>query len=108
MKQDHGETVLAFSARALGKARNRELKVQCSHGDFVNYSEEMVKHIVLAGMCDDKVKRKVLSTADIDDKSLNQTIAIIKTEENGMSLNKYRCNFITSRCHRYEEANSAF
>ena len=81
MKQDHGETVLAFSSRALGKARNCKLVVRCPHGDDVDYSEGMVKQVVLAGMCDDEIKRKVLSTAGIDDKSLNDTIAIIEMEE---------------------------
>jgi hypothetical protein len=41
----------------------------------------MVKQVVLAGMCDDEIKRQVLSTAGIDDKSLNDTIAIIEMEE---------------------------
>ena len=81
MKQDHGETVLAFSSRALGKARNCKLTVRCPHDADVDYSEQMVKQVVLAGMCDDEIKRKVLSTDGIDDKSLNDTIAIIETEE---------------------------
>ena len=81
MKQDHGETVLVFSSRALGKARNCKLTVQCPHNASVDYSEEMVKQVVLAGMYDDDIKRKVLSTLDIDNKSLNETIAIIETEE---------------------------
>ena len=81
MKQDHGETVLAFSSRALGKARNCKLTVRCPHNADVDYSEDMVKQVVLAGMSDDEIKRKVLSTAGIDDKSLNDTIAIIEMEE---------------------------
>ena len=81
MKQDHGETVLSFSSRALGKARNCKLTVRCPHNADVDYSEEMVKQVVLAGMSDDEIKRKVLSTAGIDDKSLNDTISIIETEE---------------------------
>ena len=81
MKQDHGETILAFASRALGKARNCKLTVRCPHETYVDYSEEMVKQVVLAGMYDDEIKRKVLSTAGIDDKSLNDTIAIIETEE---------------------------
>ena len=89
MKQDHGDTILSFSARVLGKARNCKLKVQCSHGDSVDYSEEMVKHVVLAGMYDDEIKRKILSTSDIDNKSLNETIAIIDTEKMAShSMNK--------------------
>ena len=83
MKQDHGETVLAFSSRALGKARNCKFTVACPHGDKTphDYCEDMVKHIVLAGMYDEEIKRKVLSTSKIDDKTLNETIAIIETEE---------------------------
>ena len=73
--------MLAFASRALGKARNCKLTVHCSHNTDVDYSEEMVKQVVLAGMSDDEIKRKVLSTAGIDDKSLNDTIAIIETEE---------------------------
>ena len=81
MKQNHGETVLVFSSRALGKARNCKLTVRCPHNADVDYSEDMVKQVVLAGMCDNEIKRKVLSTAGIDDKSLNDTIAIIEMEE---------------------------
>ena len=81
MKQDHGETVLAFSSRALGKARNCKLTVRCPHNTDVDYSEDMVKQVVLAGMSDDEIKRKVLSTPGIDDMSLNDTIAIIEMEE---------------------------
>ena len=38
-------TVLPFSSMALGKARNCILKVQCSCADFLDSSEEMVKHV---------------------------------------------------------------
>lgn len=81
MKQDHGETILAFVSRALGKARNCKLTVKCPHDVDVDYSEELVKQVVLAGVFDDDIKRKVLSTPGIDAKSLNDTIAIIETEE---------------------------
>ena len=81
MKQDHGETVLSFASRALGKARNCKLSVKCPHGTAVDYSEEIVKQVVLAGMSDDEIKRKVLGAVGIDEKSLNDTIAFIETEE---------------------------
>ena len=89
MKQDHGENVLAFASRALGKARNCKLTVRCPTcftppnpiTTNVDYSEEMVKQVVLAGAFDKEIKRKVLGTADIDVKSLNATTAIIETEE---------------------------
>ena len=45
--------------------------------------------LVLARMYDNEIKGKVLSTADIDNKSLNETIAIIETEKMASrSMNK--------------------
>ena len=81
MKQDHGETILAFSSRAMGKARNCKLSVKCTCNADVDYSEQMVKQVLLAGMYDDDIKRKALSTVGIDNKSLKDTIAIVETEE---------------------------
>ena len=70
MKQDHEENIIAFASRALGKARNCKLVVKCPHDSNVDYSEDIVKQVILAGMYDDEIKRKVLSTTGIDDKSL--------------------------------------
>ena len=39
------------------------------------------KHIILAGIHDEEIKRKVLSADSIDDKTLNETIALIEMEE---------------------------
>ena len=84
LKQDHGETILAFASKALGKARNCKLKVKCPQGHEADYSDDMVKQVILAGMYDDEIKRKVLSNTDLDKKSLNDTIKIIETEEKAL------------------------
>ncbi len=81
MKQDHGESILAFSSRTLGKARNCKLYVKCTCNANVDYNEQMVKQVLLAGMYDDDIKRKALSTVGVDNKSLNDTIANVETEE---------------------------
>ena len=47
----------------------------------MDYSEKTVKQVILAGMCDDKIMRKILSTTGRDHKSLNNTIALIETED---------------------------
>ena len=64
MKQDHDENVLAFASRALGKVRNCKLTVRCPTcfnppnpiTTCVDYSEKMVKQVVLAGMFDENEK----------------------------------------------------
>ena len=61
LKQDHGETILAFASKALGKARNCKLKVKCPQGHEADYSNDMLKQVILAGMYDDEIKRKVLT-----------------------------------------------
>ncbi len=37
--------------------------MRCPHNTDMDYSEEMVKQVMLAGMYDDEIKRKVLSTS---------------------------------------------
>ena len=71
----------------------------------MDYSEEMVEQVVLAGMYDDDIKRKVLSTIDIDNKSLNETVAIIETEE--MAFRSMITATVTSRRYQLQEAYSA-
>ena len=68
MKQDHGETALAFASRAKGKARNCKLSVKCSCDPpmDVDYTDQMVMQVVLAGMYDEEIRRKVLTMPDID------------------------------------------
>ena len=94
MKQDHEESIIAFASRALGKARNCKLVVKCPHDADVDYSEDVVKQVILAGMYDDDIKRKVLSTTGIDTKSLNDTIALVETEE--MASRSMNCGIVTS------------
>ena len=62
-------------------ARNYKLIMRCPRNADLDYSEDMVKQVVLAGVSDDEIKRKALSTAGIYDNSLNDTIAIIEMEE---------------------------
>ena len=66
MKQDHGETVLAFSSRAFGKASKWNFTVACAHGELHDYCEDKVKHTILAGMHDEEIERKLLSADSIE------------------------------------------
>ena len=54
---NHRETILAFASKALGKARNCKIKVKCLQGHNADYSKDMVKQVILAGMYDDEIKR---------------------------------------------------
>ena len=67
----------------MGKARNCKLKVKCPQGQDADYTEDMVKQLILAGMYDDEIK-KVISIFDLDTKSLNKTITMIEIEEKAL------------------------
>ena len=81
MKQDHGEGIRAFVARVRGKANICALEKACTCGTQVNYTDEVVKWVVLAGLSSPMVAREVLGTIDIDQKGFSDTISIIESKE---------------------------
>ena len=65
MRQEHTEPFAQFSARVRGKAMNGKFKksVTCSNGSCarlaeVDFTEEIVKMVVLTRLLDDDIKRK--------------------------------------------------
>ena len=85
MKQDHGENVIDFSSRVQKKAANcsfkRTGKCTCNANVEVDFTEDVVKQVVLAGLYESETKKKVLSQPEIDTKSLSEVTGVIETEE---------------------------
>ena len=48
---------------------------------FVSYAEEIVKQVVLVGLVDQEIKKDVLGTTGINDKSLAETLGLIEDKE---------------------------
>lgn len=44
----------------------------CNHS--VDYTDEIVKYVVISGIADEEIKKEVLGIPDLDTKSLNETI----------------------------------
>ena len=65
MKQDHSEKNLVFSSCALGKARNFQLTAVSQTMMMLTI---VSKQVVLAGICDEEIKHKVLTTDGNDEK----------------------------------------
>ena len=83
-KQDHGENAQAFYARVKGKAATCSYSVICSSGtctQVIDFTDVMVKDVVIAGLVDEEVKKDVLGWTDLDNKSLQETITFIKAKE---------------------------
>jgi hypothetical protein len=49
--------------------------------EVVDFTDTVVKHVMLNGLADPDVCRKVLRTPDLDNKSLAETLALIEAGE---------------------------
>ena len=84
LRQDRGQPIHSFAANVKGKAHTCAFSKKCSTATClseVDYTDDIVKHVLLAGIADEDIKRDVLGLPDLDLKSLNDTIAIIESKE---------------------------
>ena len=88
MRQDEDETVRKFLSRVQGTARNCGLHMPCPIAGcarqntlFVNFTDIIVKAVVLNGLAEVETRRDVLGTSGLDGKSLADTITLIQDKE---------------------------
>ena len=82
MKQDHSEPVRSFAARQKGKARSCKLSQKCTNCDAtVDFSDRVVKTVMLNGLCNEDVRKEVLGDSGLDEKSLEDTIKLVEAKE---------------------------
>lgn len=94
MKQDPGETIRAFHSRVKAKARTCHFKTNCIHPHAplhegedpparveVDYSNEMIRHVVLNGLYDDDIRRDIFGNERIDVVEVDELISIIEGKE---------------------------
>jgi hypothetical protein len=67
MKQDHGESIRAFVARVRGKANICALEKTCQCTRVVDFTDELVRWVAMAGLSSPEIAREVLGTAAIDE-----------------------------------------
>ena len=83
-KQDHGENARTFYAKVKGKAATCSYSIECSSGTCTqvnDFTDVMVKDVVIAGLVDEEVKKDVLGWSDLDNKSLGETVTFIEAKE---------------------------
>ena len=81
LNQSHDEPVRSFIAKAKGIARNCGFEKKCTCDINVDYSNEVVKMVLLNGLADAEIKRDILGTTGLDDKSLDDTVALVESKE---------------------------
>ena len=114
MKQEPGDSVRTFHSKVKSKAVTCGFKKLCAHphaplqeggaapGDIqVDYTNEMIKHVILNGLYDEEIRREIFGNARIDDMEVTELITLIESKEtardatNGASNNALS-NYIDS------------
>ena len=89
MSQDNNEPFRTFAARVQGKAHicGFTAKQSCKCGEelIFNYTSEVIKDVIVAGIADEGIRTSVLETEDLEGKALNAIIAIVERKEKAKS-----------------------
>ena len=91
MRQDHTEPILHLTARIKGKAVNgkfcKDVKckgTRCEQSTVVDFTDDIVKMVLLAGLADNNVKKEVLANDKLEKMSLEQTISTVEIREQAL------------------------
>lgn len=83
-KQDDEENIRSFVARLNGKAATCTYTMECSAGKCTqrnDFTHIIVKDVLVAGLADEDIRRDVLGWAELDDKTVDETVNFIEAKE---------------------------
>ena len=85
-RQDHGQTFREFFANTRAAAATCAYRVKCPHDCCTNktpvdYSQEVVKDILLAGIVDIDIRKDILSLEDLDNKTAIDIVKFVEDKE---------------------------
>ena len=82
LTQDQGETTRAFSSRIKGKASTCAYTKDCTGcNTAVDYSDDIVKDVLIEGLYDMDIKREVIGWTDVDAKTVEETVSFVEKKE---------------------------
>lgn len=87
-KQDPGEHVRQYVARLRGLANVCQwtktgdcTQATCQGTISIDYSEDIVKLVLLSGLVDDEIRKEVLGTVGVDTMTLSDTVDLVDSKE---------------------------
>ena len=85
MRQNRDEPYRSFFARVRGKADscsyNTNHKCDCGKVNVVDFTEIITRDVVIAGINDEDIRRRIMGISDISKKSANDIVAVVESEE---------------------------
>lgn len=86
-KQDPGERVRQYVARVRGLANVCQWTITGTGSSTpggnvtLDYTEEIVKLVIMNGLADEEIRKEVLGAPDVDTKTLSETVSLIDSKE---------------------------
>ena len=85
MSQKRDETFRAFVARVRGKAEicdyTTENTCDCGNNNTVDFTDIILRDILISGIYDTDIRRKILGVTDIINKPINDIVTLVEGEE---------------------------
>ena len=75
LRQQRDEPFRTFTAKVRGKAEACAFAAECECGKRVDYTDHIIRDVLLNGLSDPDIHRKVLATPDIFKKPINDVVA---------------------------------
>ena len=101
MQQDSGEPIRSFHAKVKGRAMTCAFKVKCSCSPSteVDYTEWVIKDVLLNGLADSDIKKDMLSLNELDTLSVEELVSRVESKEtarNALRIEESSSNTISS------------
>ncbi len=80
-KEERDEAFRAFTARVRGKSETCVYTAQCDCGKEVDYTNHIIRDVLLNGVHDSNIRRELLGTPDVLTKPINEVVALAEAKE---------------------------
>ena len=81
LRQERDEPFRAFTAKVRGKAETCSFSTACICGRSVDYTDHVIRDVILNGLYDTDIRKEVLGIAEILEKPITEFIALVETKE---------------------------
>ena len=81
LRQERDEPFRTFTAKVRGKAETCSYTASCTCGASVDYTDHVIRDVILNGLYDTDIRREVLGIAGILETPINEIIALVESKE---------------------------
>ena len=81
MQQERDESFRAFAARVRGKAETCAYITKCTCLREVDFTDSIIRDVLIAGIADLDIRREVLGTTAILERAVNDVISLVEGKE---------------------------